>query len=159
MSALAWSDDLCLNHAQMDRTHQEFVDLLGLCRSSLDGGDFPGALTMFERLLEHTVDHFAQEDRWMAATGFSPENCHTRQHEMVLRVMREVIRLAREEDRRDPLGTLVAELTQWFPLHAQMMDAGLAQHMADLGFDTATGVATRPLPEVALTHCGSGGCR
>lgn len=158
MTALAWTEDLRLNQPQMDRTHEEFVALLAQARTGLEAGDNPGALTGFERLLDHTVEHFAQEDRWMLATGFAPENCHTRQHATVLAVMREVVRLARDEARWEPLGVLVNELALWFPQHARMMDAGLAQHMADVGYDPATGVATGTLPAQAITRCGSQGC-
>lgn len=159
MTALAWTEDLRLHQPQMDQTHEEFVELLAQSRVSLEGGDNAQALQQFERLLEHTVEHFAQEDRWMIATGFAPENCHTRQHTTVLALMREVVRLAREEARWDPLGVLVHELALWFPQHAQMMDAGLAQHMVEVGFDVGTGRVNGVLPEASITRCGSVGCR
>lgn len=158
MTALAWTEDLRLNQPQMDRTHEEFVDLLAQARASIEAGDPLRALADFERLLDHTVEHFAQEDRWMLATGFAPENCHTRQHATVLTAMREGVRLAREEARWEPLGLLVNELALWFPQHAQMMDAGLAQHMAAVGFEPATGAVTGVLPAQAITRCGSAGC-
>lgn len=159
MTALTWTEDLRLNQPQMDQTHEEFVELLAVARGALDGGDSARALANFERLLEHTVEHFAQEDRWMLATGFAPENCHTRQHATVLTLMREVVRLARDEARWEPLGVLVKELALWFPQHAQMMDAGLAQHMGEVGFDPATGNTSGTLPTEAITRCGSTGCR
>lgn len=116
-------------------------------------------LAAFERVLDHTVAHFGQEDGWMQATGFSPENCHSRQHTMVLDMMREVLRLARDEDRREPLAMLIRDLAEWFPMHAQMMDAGLALHMAEVGFDPLTGKVSGALPDTHLTHCGSSSCR
>lgn len=158
MSALVWSEDLRLNQPQMDQTHEEFVALLATAREALDGGDQPAALAAFERLLDHSVSHFGQEDRWMRATGFAAENCHTRQHGTVLTLMREVIRLARDELQWEPLGVLIAELGQWFPQHAQAMDAGLAMHMAQMGYDPVTGEMTGVLPQAEFTHCGSGGC-
>lgn len=158
MTALAWTEELRLNQPQIDRTHEEFVELLAAARTALDAGDTPGGLAAFETLLAHTVEHFGQEDRWMLATGFAPQNCHTRQHETVLQLMREVVRLARDEARWEPLGVLVSELGQWFPQHAQMMDAGLVLQMAEVGFDPATGETARPLPDTPLSHCGGGSC-
>jgi hypothetical protein len=38
-------------------------------------------------------------------------------------------------------------------------DAGLASHMAEVGFEPATGTVSGTLPQTALTHCGSTGCR
>jgi hemerythrin-like metal-binding protein len=158
MTALAWSEDLCLNQPQMDQTHQEFVELLAQARVALEGGDHARALSDFEQLIDHTVEHFAQEDRWMLATGYAPQNCHTRQHETVLTLMREVLRLARDEASWEPLRVLVSELALWFPQHAQMMDAGLAQHLAAVGYDIGTGRLSGALPEEAIRHCGGVGC-
>lgn len=158
MSALAWTESLRVNQPQMDRTHEEFVDLLEGVRRILQESDIDAAHTAFERLIDHTVEHFAQEDRWMQATGFSPDNCHSRQHAMVLQAMRDVFRLV-HEGQAEPLRVIVRELAQWFPMHAQMMDAGLAAHMVEVGFDPATGAVSGALPEAALTHCGSAGCR
>lgn len=158
MTALAWTEDLRLNQPQMDRTHAEFVELLAVAREAAVA-DAALALSAFERLLEHTEQHFAQEDRWMLASGFAPGNCHARQHAAVLDVMREVLRLARDEAQHEPLNRLISELGQWFPQHAAMMDAGLALQMAAVGLDPATGVAAAPLPEQALTHCGGASCR
>ena len=154
MPTLVWSDALKLDNPRMDATHVEFVDLL----TRLEVAPDDELLPRYRKLVAHTEEHFAQEDRWMLATGFAPENCHTRQHATVLAVMREVVRLARDEARWEPLGVLVNELALWFPQHAQMMDAGLAQHMADVGYDPATGVATGVLPAQAITRCGSQGC-
>jgi hemerythrin-like metal-binding protein len=159
MTTLVWTDALRVNQPLMDRTHEEFVELLADVHRAKAEGDLARVLSAFERLLEHTVEHFGQEDRWMRATGFSPDNCHARQHTMVLDMMHEVLRLAREEGRREPLAFLLGELAQWFPAHAQMMDAGLAFHMAQVGFDPLTGEVAGSLPDTELTHCGSAGCR
>jgi len=160
MTTLAWTEDLRLNQPLMDRTHEEFVALLADARAAVEGAGPPApALAAFERLLAHTVEHFAQEDRWMAATGFAPENCHARQHAVVLQLMNETVRVVRDEARWPLLGLVIDELGRWFPQHALMMDAALAQQMAETGFDTASGLATGPLPELAITHCGGAGCR
>lgn len=159
MNALAWTEELRLNQPLMDRTHEEFVDLLGMVRALLDEADRPGALAAFVRLLDHTIEHFGQEDRWMRATGFTADNCHARQHAMVLQVMREVARRAGDGADWEPLESVVSELAVWFPQHAQMMDAGLALHMDEVGFDPLTGTLRGALPQAEIAHCGSAGCR
>lgn len=157
MPTLIWSDALALQQPQMDVTHQEFVDLLAAAEAALD--DAPATLLQrFQELLDHTVEHFAQEDRWMASTGFSTENCHTFQHAAVLQVMRNVVALAQVEGDFGPLKQAVAELAQWFPTHASTMDAGLAFHMEQVGFDPATGLAREPVAEGTMTGCGSTTC-
>lgn len=160
MSALAWTDELALNHPQMDTTHQEFVDLLAQADAALDA-DGATLRAHFEALVEHTVAHFEQEDRWMAASGFARENCHSFQHRAVLQVMRECARRAALPEAPDfePLRLAVKELASWFPQHAQMMDAALAQHLASVGFDPATGECrTPPAREEAISGCGGSSC-
>jgi hemerythrin len=95
----------------------------------------------------------------MTATGFAAENCHSYQHQAVLGVMIECAKRARQEGDFEPLKVAVGELAVWFPQHAQMMDAALAQHLANSGFDPASGqCATPPQPAEALTGCGSQSC-
>lgn len=158
-AALVWGDALRLHHPQIDATHEAFVDHLAAVRLALAGGDDASTLAGFEALLAHSVEHFGQEDAWMLACGFAPGNCHARQHETVLQLMREVLRLARGEARWAPMRVLVAELGPWFEQHAHSMDAGLVAQMAAVGFDADSGALHGALPETPLAHCGGGGCR
>lgn len=168
MSALAWTDELVLNQPELDHTHEEFVELLNRYADMLDRGE--DALPAFKELLAHTEEHFAMEERWMAATGFEPENCHSSQHAMVLNVMREVVRYAEDLGDREPLAIVRTELSQWFPGHAEMMDAALVYTMEQRGFDPKTGECRDPIraagsaeaqaadPASAASACGSTSC-
>ena len=138
MTTLTWSDALTLAHPTIDATHVEFVALLAAADEALHGPD-ARLLGAFDTLIDHTVEHFAQEDRWMVASGFERENCHVFQHRAVLQVMSECYRRARDDHDFEPLRLAVGELALWFPQHAQQMDAELAQHLASVGFDEATG--------------------
>jgi hemerythrin len=159
MSTLTWSDQLRLNQPQMDKTHEEFVDLLGELESALASGSASAAPAL-AAFLAHTESHFAQEERWMQAIGFAPENCHTFQHQQVLEVVREVSRRIGTEGDDQILRNLVAGLAEWFPVHAQMMDQALAETMALVGLDPETGLMARPpqKAEEAITSCGSNSC-
>jgi hemerythrin-like metal-binding protein len=152
MSALAWTEELRLDQPQMDQTHQEFVDLLRVVRIALETGEAQEGLATFEQLLAHTVDHFAREERWMSAIGLPANNAHAQQHAAVLKAMREALRVAREEGRWRMLRVAIAELSQWFPMHARMMDADLVVCMRKTEFDPATGIARRPLNAAALAQ-------
>ena len=103
----------------------------------------------------------------MAATGFEPENCHSSQHAMVLNVMREVVRYAEDLGDREPLAIVRTELSQWFPGHAEMMDAALVYTMEQRGFDPKTGecrdpiqasASSDPKTEDSVSACGSTSC-
>lgn len=151
---LAWSDTLVLAMPVMDRTHEEFVDLLAQVQSAAD----TAVLGRWQELVAHTEAHFGQEDRWMAAAGFAPGSCHATQHAVVLNVMREGTRLGRE-GRFAPIRQMAYELTLWFPHHAQSMDASLALHLKSVGFDPVTGQLAQPeaLPAQGITGC-AGAC-
>lgn len=120
MTALAWTDALRLQHEELDRTHEEFVQLLNEVEAALPNQPWDA----FQRLLAHTEAHFAMEEGWMQQLGFEPENCHSRQHTMVLELMREV-GTRYQAGEHEPLERLVPALAEWFPQHAEMMDAAL----------------------------------
>jgi len=155
MSALRWSDALSLELSRMDETHREFVDLLAVVADAADAG----LLAAWERLVEHTDAHFGQEDRWMAQTRFASTNCHATQHRVVLKELREGLS-AGAAGRLDAIRQLARELALWFPQHAQTMDAALALHLRNVGFDPVAGEVTRPgrLPADVITGCGSASC-
>ncbi|MGA0611286.1 hemerythrin domain-containing protein [Caldimonas sp. KR1-144] len=155
MTELTWTDALALQLPAMDDTHREFVDLLSIVARAADDT----LIAAWAALIDHTDHHFGQEDRWMRETGFSSVNCHTTQHGVVLRVMREGLELGRA-GRLDVIRQMAGELAQWFPQHAQTMDAALALHLRSVGFDAASGELARPelLPEAPISGCGSGSC-
>ncbi len=157
MSTLNWTDEYALQQPRMDGTHREFVALLGELEDALPRGT-DAVLLALRALAEHTEAHFAQEERWMAALGFAPENCHSLQHGQVLELVREVGR-RQAGDEADPElpARLVAALAEWFPIHAQMMDAALAMTMAERGYDPETGSAKVALAADAAPITGCGG--
>lgn len=132
-TTLAWSPELALGDARTDTTHEEFVELVNATSAAAP----EARLALYQELVRHTVEHFAQEERWMAACGIPPDFCHFSQHNSVLEVMREV-------ERRALLGetalidSMLEALVEWFPQHAQSMDAGLVGYLAEKGFDTAS---------------------
>jgi hemerythrin-like metal-binding protein len=152
MPTLQWSDTLVLGLPMMDDTHHEFVDMLNRVVRAPDDG----LLDLWRELVEHTDAHFAREDQWMKSTGFSSTNCHSTQHQVVLQVMREGDKRADYAIVRE----MADELGIWFPQHAQAMDAALALHMRNVGYDPVTGKVQLPdaLPAQAIHGCGGSTC-
>ncbi len=151
---LVWSDALSLSMPVMDATHQEFVDLLAKVQTASDTELMPHWL----ELVAHTDAHFAREDQWMRDTGFAPENCHSTQHAVVLKVLREGSERGKQGDFA-PIRQMAHELTIWFPHHAQNMDFGLALHLKSMAYDPETRQISQPdnLPAEAISGCG-GAC-
>lgn len=122
---LTWNDALLMGYPAMDTTHEEFVRVLHELRSSADE-QLPARL---QALREHLEQHFAQEDRWMAETGFPPRDCHIDEHAAVLRSVREVQALMEQGGHEAVCRDLASELARWFPGHADYLDSALAAWM------------------------------
>ncbi|HET7773425.1 MAG TPA: hemerythrin domain-containing protein [Burkholderiaceae bacterium] len=141
MSALPWSDALALNEPHLDGTHQEFVELLGALERSLAAESSQPPASALQALIAHCESHFGMEEVWMRAMGFEDGNCHFTQHRQVLEVARDVLaRIGTEpaEEVQGYLERLVLGLAEWFPMHAQQMDAALVYAMQELKFDPQT---------------------
>lgn len=153
MPALVWSSDYELGLAPMDETHREFVDLVNRITEAGDAGLLAG----LDELMLHTLEHFAQEDRWMRESGFPPVHCHQTEHERVLEVVRDVQRHVAAGDLA--LGrNLLAELPAWFDNHAATMDAALAWFVQTTGYRATAGAVSAVAPELADTAgCGCAG--
>lgn len=95
----------------------------------------------------------------MQETRFASGNCHTTQHFVVLKVMREGEDAARA-GRLDVIRLMAHELAAWFPQHAQSMDAALALHLRRVGYDVATGIVSLPqaLPVEEIRGCAGVSC-
>jgi len=132
-ATLDWSPELVLGDARTDATHQEFIEQLNAIATC----DAAQKLPLYQALLAHTVEHFAQEERWMLANGVSAGFCHFSQHNSVLEVMKEVERRALGGE-AGLIDQMLEALVEWFPQHAQSMDAGLVSYLREKGFDTAT---------------------
>lgn len=128
MPALTWSDALALQQAEIDDTHREFVELLAGVEAAL-GGDATQVATALDAFVQHTEAHFAQEERWLQEIGFGADHCHGKEHRQVLELVHEVQRRLLQQGDVAVVGALVPALAQWFPVHAQSMDWGLAQAM------------------------------
>lgn len=124
----------------MDATHQEFVRLvrrLAETEAATVGegreNRIAAVAAAMENLLRHSRQHFAQEDFWMANSGFPPLQCHVDEHLRVLTSLQSVLRMV--ENGHAALGKTVArELESWFAQHAATMDAALARHMRQTGY-------------------------
>ncbi len=151
MAELQWSEGMGIDMPQMDATHQESVALV----RAVQGASDEHIMAAWEQLLAHTEAHFAQEDAWMQATRFAAGNCHTTQHQQVLQIMRDGTERARK-GRLGELRLMANELAVWLPHHIDAMDAGLAYHLRQVGFDPASGHIAHPeaLPQEPLQGWG-----
>ncbi len=116
-------------------------------------------LSLYRAFIEHTVEHFAQEERWMLATGFTADNCHAGQHATILETMNAVLEHSEKGD-AGIIKRMAQALFEWFPQHAASMDAGLAQHLKNVGFNSSTETLTDPstVRPASMSGCGTVSC-
>ncbi len=156
MPTMEWTEGLELGVEAMDTTHREFVVLQNGLVDAADS-EF---LELLDKFLDHTVEHFEQENRWMEQVGFPAIDCHKGEHDRVVNVIRMVKEAAGKGDMA--IGRrLVDELKPWFENHAATMDAMLAHVIRVNGFDPATGCCAHPVQDEdeaqgCATSCGGG---
>jgi hemerythrin-like metal-binding protein len=153
-NTLSWTEELVLGDARTDTTHQEFIDLVNATTAAAP----QDKLGIYQELLRHTVEHFAQEERWMKACGIPDDFCHFGQHSSVLEVMKEVDRRAVAGE-TELITSMIEALVEWFPMHANSMDAGLVSYLQEKGFDTDSetfrdGAPAATAAEAAVPSCG-----
>lgn len=127
---MPWDQRYALGVAEMDATHQSFVELADALLIA-DDAAFPG---MFAELREHTREHFESEGRLMKACRFPAIGEHNSEH---LRVLGELAHFANSIK----AGRLVAarqyaqNLPTWFATHLATMDAALAARLKAMADD------------------------
>jgi hemerythrin-like metal-binding protein len=154
-AALPWAESLLTGDTRMDETHEEFVEQLNTLLATPAGQQLP----LYHAFVEHTQAHFDQEDRWMLATGFTADNCHAGQHATILETMRAVETHFLQGD-TEIISRLAEALAEWFVQHAASMDAGLAMHLRNVGFDSRTETLADPsvIRPATMSGCGSVSC-
>jgi hemerythrin len=125
-AAMAWSDSFLLGLPAMDATHREFVDCVAALQNASEA-ELPVRLADCER---HLVTHFAQEQQWMDSSEFPARQCHADEHAAVLASVREVQALLQQGANPQVARDLTQALVDWFPGHADYMDASLSQWMS-----------------------------
>lgn len=123
-AALSWSDALLLGYTPMDDVHEDFVR----CARALTDAADASLVEALRCMAAHLREHFAQEDAWMTETDFPPRQCHIDEHAAVLRSADQVLALA-EQGELGPIRGFAAALVDWFPGHADYLDAALAHWM------------------------------
>lgn len=155
IAGLDWNPQLHTGDARMDDTHEEFVEMLNQLLATPQDQQMP----LYLQFVAHTREHFAQEERWMVATGFAPDNCHASHHATIMETLHAVVEHY-EKDDKDIITRLAEALVEWFPQHAASMDAGLALHMKEVGFDSTTETLADPerVRPATMSGCGSVSC-
>jgi hemerythrin len=144
--AMKWCDSHLLGFAPLDAVHREFVDLV----AALQGAPDEAVAAALAAVVHHSVEHFEQERLWMLETGFPATQCHVDEHNAVLKSLHEVTGLIEQGGACSVARDLAAALANWFPPHADYMDAALSHWMSKRTYGGAPVVVRRDLSSAGV---------
>lgn len=124
-AAFAWTDAYLLGYGPMDDTHREFVQIV----SAMLQADDASFTSHFKAFALHAERHFGEEKQWMESSEFPARECHIDEHTAVMKSVREV-EVVLDQGDIDAGRSLARALADWFPGHADYMDAALSHWMA-----------------------------
>ncbi len=123
---LTWDDDRhSLKLEEMDGNHREFLSLLEILSQS-DDTDFT---FLFQKLVDHTRLHFAEEGRLMRATRFPALGEHEGEHHRIYGELMQFNRAIKRGRLALARAYVKKGLTEWFELHLSTMDSAVAAHV------------------------------
>jgi hemerythrin len=119
---------------EMNRIHAEEVALLNRIETLLDADAAEEELSeAAEALFEHTMAHFANEERLMREVQFPPYNMHKAEHDRALNEFQLVMMEWRNRRERPLLREYFCEtVPQWLHQHVSSMDTVTAQFIASV---------------------------
>lgn len=123
-SAFPWTDRYLMGYKPMDATHREFVEVV----DALLTADDDRVEACLEAFAAHARRHFEEERVWMEETEFPARECHNDEHTAVMKSVQQVQEIVASGN-VDEARNLAAALKDWFPGHADYMDASLSQWM------------------------------
>ena len=116
----------------MNRDHQVFIDLVISLEQQLSVKTDPALISQtLDELLQHTVAHFAEEEKHMRAASFPPYPVHHQEHQQVLAGLQEqIVAWSKKHDATKLMKYVQDTLPAWLAHHVQSMDFVTAAWLA-----------------------------
>ena len=146
VNPMKWSESYLLGYAAMDASHREFVD----CVAAMQTADDAALAQRLEEFAAHAQQHFDQEKQWMQSTAFPATECHVEEHDAVMASVIEVQDILRSNpQRRQVVRDMAQALVDWFPGHADYMDASLSHWLSQRAHGGAPVVLRRNMAQAS----------
>lgn len=124
--ATDFSEELSLGDHALDSTHSEFVTLAQQAAAATSDQLAPA----LQHLVEHTREHFQQEESRMQSVNHRLYTEHRAEHQRILGDMERLYQRA-EKGRGAMARAWVSDnLMDWFRAHARTMDSALVADLA-----------------------------
>lgn len=107
----------------MNDAHYETMLLINQLSSAIEAYDIALIKEIFDRLIEHTKEHFMHEEEMMIEKQFPPYAAHKEEHDLAMADMLQIAELLVETENINALQEyLDANLIPWFLTHTETMD-------------------------------------
>ena len=115
----------------MNRDHDDFAGLRATLLNQIAAGTADAVDSLLDELHQHTIRHFADEEKLMQETNFPVYPVHKGEHDIVLADMATRITRWRQDGDRDALQKwLDMGVGDWLVNHIASMDTVTAQFAA-----------------------------
>ncbi len=113
---------------EMNDVHNEEVVLINGLESLLHDNDITGIENQLDRIFQHTIEHFQNEQRHMQEVGFPAYIMHKTEHDRVLNEMQLTVMDWRTRKDNEILNTyFFSTIPAWLAQHIASMDTITAQ--------------------------------
>ena len=134
MDAFVWDTRFETGLATVDRQHHHLVELVNKVGDYLlaSSGDEAALESVFAELAAYATEHFAEEERLMAAAAIDSRHtlAHTQHHQDFVRQLGSMWR--RRDQVSDPAAMLHGFLASWLTMHILGEDQIMARMIADI---------------------------
>lgn len=113
----------------IDKRHEEFWELF----LSLKGADDNSFICIFEKMLAHTAQHFAEEEADMDCIKYPNNHEHKAEHKKALDEMGYFMDKAKSGKLFFAKAYVADRLGDWFRIHLLNMDSDLARVLKNSG--------------------------
>ncbi|BDY13246.1 bacteriohemerythrin [Hydrogenimonas cancrithermarum] len=115
----------------MNKVHYEEVEIINELLEAIEADTEVQSVTeIFEKLLEHMLEHFSYEESMLKNRGFGMYDIHRNDHNRIMGETRMAYMNWRNFKDRDALKSFIEEdFIAWLNLHIQAMDSVAADFL------------------------------
>jgi len=116
--------------ASMNDTHLEDVIMINELARLIDNRETDAITLKLNELVNHTVEHFAGEEKMMLEKGFPPYQMHKTEHDKALSQMKEVVEHWKKHKDFNALDHYIKVfMPAWLVQHVSTMDTVTARFL------------------------------
>ena len=116
----------------MNDTHLEDMLLINRLSKAAQNNDLPAVRSTLDELIEHTIEHFKNEEEMMLEHQFPPYPHHKEEHDKALRELQEIsAKFDEDENTQDITKYIDTIFAPWFLQHVELLDGVTAMFLAD----------------------------